>query len=194
MPNLDLSGDAQQMAGMKQGRSNVTQTGTSTEDATFESSLRSLLPRLRRFAHTLSRTSFDADDLLQSAVERALRARHQWQPGTRLDSWMYTILRNQWVDLVRGRTRRASREAPLEEAENSSTDGAAEIESKLELKQAMAAMEQLPDEQREVVALVLIEGFAYREGAEMLGLPMGTVASRLVRGRTALVKMLGGEV
>ena len=158
----------------------------------FERELTALLPRLRRFAHALSRNGADADDLTQATIERALRSRGQWQPGTRLDSWLYRIMRNLWIDTVRARMRREKVEAPEEEAESLGDDPREAMESSLELKRAMAAMERLPDEQREVVALILIEGFGYREAAEMLDLPIGTVSSRLVRGRTALMSMLGG--
>ena len=158
----------------------------------FERELTALLPRLRRFAHALSRDGADADDLTQATVERALRSRDQWQPGTRLDSWLYRIARNLWIDTVRARGRKERHEAPEASAEGIGDDPRGSIEATLELKRAMSAMQRLPDEQREVVALILIEGFGYREAAEMLGLPIGTVSSRLVRGRTALLAMLGG--
>ena len=160
---------------------------------TFESELTQLLPRLRRFAHSLSRNGADADDLTQATIERALRSREQWQPGTRLDSWLYRIMRNLWIDTARARMRRERHEAPEEEAQSVGEDPRESIETSLELKGAMDAMERLPDEQREVVALILIEGFGYREVSEMLDLPIGTVSSRLVRGRTALLDMLGGS-
>ena len=72
----------------------------------FERELTELLPRLRRFAHALSRNGADADDLTQATVERALRSRDQWEPGTRLDSWLYRIMRNLWIDTVRARGRK----------------------------------------------------------------------------------------
>ena len=158
----------------------------------FERDLTQLLPRLRRFAHALSRNAADADDLAQATVERALRSRDQWQPGTRLDSWLYRIMRNLWIDMVRARGRKERHEAPEEEALTVGEDPRDAMEASLELKRAMAAMERLPDEQREVVALILIEGYGYREASEMLDLPIGTVSSRLVRGRTALLQMLSG--
>ena len=158
----------------------------------FEAGLTQLLPRLRRFAHALTRDPADADDLAQAAIERALKSREQWQPGTRLDSWLYRIMRNLWIDTVRSRGRKERREAPEEEARTVGDDPREAMDSALELKRAMAAMQKLPQEQREVVALILIEGFGYREVSEMLDLPIGTVSSRLVRGRTALVEMLGG--
>jgi RNA polymerase sigma-70 factor (ECF subfamily) len=160
---------------------------------TFEDELTSLLPRLRRFAHGLSRSAADADDLTQMTIERALRSRAQWQVGTRLDSWTYRIMRNLWIDTARARIRRDRFEAPAEEAESIGEDPREAIEASLELKRVMAAMARLPDEQREVVALILIEGFGYREAAEMLALPVGTVSSRLVRGRTALLAMVGEQ-
>jgi RNA polymerase sigma-70 factor (ECF subfamily) len=159
---------------------------------TFEHELAQLLPRLRRFAHTLSRNGADADDLTQAAIERALRSRDQWQPGTRLDSWLCRIMRNLWIDAVRARARKEKREAPEAAAEEVGEDPREAMDASIELKRATSAMEQLPDEQREVVALILIEGFGYREVSEMLDLPIGTVSSRLTRGRTALLEMLGG--
>jgi len=161
-------------------------------DQAFETELAQLLPRLRRFAFALSRDAADADDLAQAAIERALRSQAQWQPGTRLDSWVFRITRNLWIDTVRSRSRKQRSEAPEEEAQNIGDDPREAMDASLELKRAMAAMERLPDEQREVVALILIEGFGYREASELLGLPIGTVSSRLVRGRIALLQMLGG--
>ncbi len=157
--------------------------------SSFEDELVALLPRMRRFAHTLSRNGTDADDLTQITIERALRSKGQWQPGTRLDSWVYRIMRNLWIDTVRSRSRKEKFEAPEQEAEQLGEDS--NLETVIDLRRAIAAMERLPGEQREVVALILIEGFGYRETAEMLDLPIGTVSSRLVRGRTALIEMLG---
>ena len=157
----------------------------------FESELAELLPRLRRFAFTLSRSAADADDLTQATIERALKSREQWQSGTRLDSWAYRIMRNLWIDTARARSRRDKVEAPEEEAERVGEDPTASMDAAVDLSRMMSAMERLPDEQREVVALILIEGFGYREAAEMLDVPIGTVSSRLVRGRTALLGMVG---
>jgi RNA polymerase sigma factor (sigma-70 family) len=164
-----------------------------TSSETFESELTQLLPRLRRFAFALSRNGADADDLAQTTVERALRSRDQWQPGTRLDSWLYRIMRNLWIDTVRARGRRDRHEAPADAAKDVGDDPREAMHASMELQRAMSAMERLPDEQREVVALILIEGFGYREVSEMLDLPIGTVSSRLVRGRMALLEMLGGN-
>ena len=159
---------------------------------TFDSELVAMLPRLRRFAHTLSKNGTDADDLTQATVERALRSRTQWQDGTRLDSWLYRIMRNLWIDTSRARARRTRVEAPEEEAERIGEDPRDAIEASIELQRMTAAMQRLPEEQREVVSLILVAGFGYREAAEVLGLPIGTVSSRLVRGRTALLQLVGG--
>lgn len=157
----------------------------------FDRGLQQCLPRLRRFAHTLCRDVADADDLTQATAERAWKSRGQYQDGTRLDSWLFRIMRNQWIDTVRARGRRGQIEVPEEAGANQGHDPRSGIEAGLDLAAAMRAMDRLPDEQREVVALILIEGFGYREVAELLDLPIGTVSSRLVRGRTALMAMLG---
>jgi RNA polymerase sigma-70 factor (ECF subfamily) len=162
-----------------------------TLSQSFEDELTALLPRLRRFAHGLCRSTADADDLTQMTIERALRARAQWQPGTRLDSWLYKIMRNQWIDTVRARGRKEKVEAPADEADTLGHDPRDAVEATIDLKRVMAAMDRLPGEQREAVALILIEGFGYREASELLDLPIGTVSSRLVRGRAALLAMLG---
>ena len=157
----------------------------------FESALAHLLPRLRRFAHGLTRNPADADDLTQRTAERALRARVQWEPGTNFDAWAYRIMRNLWIDTTRSRQRRDKVIAPEEEGRDVGTP--AEAESRAELHFLMRALDRLPDEQREAVALVMIEGLSYAEAAEVLEVPAGTLTSRLVRGRQALARMLSGE-
>ena len=156
----------------------------------FERELLTLLPRLRRFARSLARDSADADDLTQVALERALKARGQWQPGTRLDSWMMKIMRNCWIDEARSRARRARTFAPEEEGAAVGTDAHHDVERSAAMQDVDKAMNALSPEQREVVALVLVEGLAYREAAEILDIPIGTLTSRLTRGRQALVQML----
>ena len=157
----------------------------------FESDLLAILPRLRRFAASLSRDRADADDLCQAALERGLRARDQWQPGTRLDSWMYRIMRNLWIDEGRSRQRAIQTFAPEEAGEHVGYAGDRDVEAHLTLSDVDRAMQALSDEQREAIALVLVEGLSYKEAAEILGIPMGTLTSRLVRGRGALIELLG---
>ena len=156
----------------------------------FERELLTLLPRLRRFARALARDAADADDVLQVALERALKAREQWAPGTRLDSWMMRIVRNCWIDEMRSRTRRLRTFVPEEEGEAIGSDSHREIELRAEMHDVDRAMNSLPPEQREAIVLVLVEGLAYREAAELLEIPMGTLTSRLTRGRQALAQML----
>jgi RNA polymerase sigma-70 factor (ECF subfamily) len=145
-----------------------------------------LLPRLRRFARTLTRNAHDADDLLQLALERAFRHLQQWQSGTRLDSWLYGILKNAWIDEMRSRGRREQVFADPAQMD-SVVDQSADASGTLSIQQAM---EQLPEEQRLAVALVLIEGLSYKEAAQVMGVPMGTLTSRLARGREALQQLL----
>lgn len=157
----------------------------------FCEELTALLPRLRRFARGLTRDAADADDLCQQTIERALNARHQWQEGTRLDAWVYRIMRNQWIDEARARARRSQTFAAEEEGTNVGIPGHEAAENLVELGNVGRALTRLPDEQREAVVLVLVEGFSYKEAAEIMGVPQGTLTSRLGRGREALLKELG---
>jgi RNA polymerase sigma factor (sigma-70 family) len=156
----------------------------------FERELLTLLPRLRRFARALTRDPADADDLVQSALERALKARDQWAPGTRLDAWMMRIVRNIWIDETRSRARRARTFVAEEEGALIGSEAHHEIEIRAEMHAVDKAMNSLSPEQREAIALVLVEGLAYREAADLLDIPIGTLTSRLTRGRQALAQML----
>ena len=157
----------------------------------FERNLTDLLPRLRRLAHALSRSPADADDLTQATAERILRARRQWQAGTRFDAWAFRILRNLWIDMARAKTRLERRLAPEEAGMSVGHDPREHLEQRAELGVLMAAMSRLPEEQREVIALVSIEGLGYAEVAQLLDLPLGTVSTRVMRGRQALVALVG---
>lgn len=148
-----------------------------------------LLPRLRRFAGGLARDRADGDDLVQLTVERALASRAQWQEGTRLDSWMYRIMRNIWIDEGRSQTRRARTFVGQEAGFAVGRDGGQEAAA--ELGAVGRAMQQLPRDQREAVMLVLVEGYKYAEAAEIVGCPVGTLTSRLGRGRDSLMTLLG---
>ncbi|MDL1863540.1 sigma-70 family RNA polymerase sigma factor, partial [Betaproteobacteria bacterium PRO7] len=146
----------------------------------FRAELVNLLPRLRRFARALARHREDADDLVQAALERALTRREQWTPGTRLDSWMFKIINNAWIDEVRSRARRDALFAPEEEGEGV---GAPQAGSPVDAIAVRRAMALLNDDQRAAVGLVLVEGLPYKEAAEVLGIPIGTLTSRLARAR-----------
>lgn len=156
----------------------------------FRRDLVALLPRLRRMARALTRDVVDADDLVQLAVERGLARADQWRPGTRLDSWMFRILKNAWIDETRARSRGRAVFASEEAGEHVGRDGAAEMEARLAATEVEAAMMRLPEDQRLAVALVLVEGLTYREAAEVLEIPEGTLTSRLVRGRISLIQDL----
>lgn len=147
-----------------------------------------LLPRLRRFARSLVGNPHDADDLVQIAVERALARSSQWRREQGLEPWLFGIVRNAWLDEARARQRRGRVFAPEEEGESV---GRAHVEAHAVMLSVEAAMMKLPEEQREAVALVLVEGLSYKEAAAALEVPVGTVTSRLFRGREALQRMLG---
>src|SRR5580698_1297201 len=146
-----------------------------------------LLPRLRRFARALAGNVSDADDLVQVAIERALAKSEQLRDGAPLAGWMFGILRNAWIDEARARARRRRVFVPEELGEQVADPNSAPAQ----ILPVQQAMERLPDEQREVIGLVLIEGLSYKEAAQITGVPVGTVTSRLARGREALQKMLG---
>jgi RNA polymerase sigma-70 factor, ECF subfamily len=147
----------------------------------------SLLPRLRRFARNLTRNRDDADDVVQIALEHALSRLDQWRRDARLDSWMFKIVRNVWIDELRRRGRQNKIFLAAEAGENV---GEALIEQASEFMSVQAAMARLPEEQRSAVSLVLIEGLPYKEAAEVLEIPIGTLTSRLARGREALQALL----
>lgn len=157
----------------------------------FDTELSAIWPRLRRFAHALARDAADADDLAQMAAEKAFKSFDQFHTGTRFDSWIFRICRTVWIDTIRSRTRRAAHEAPTESGMAVGHDPRPGLEAAIDLATAMSLLRRLPEEQREVVALILIDGFGYRETAEILGQPIGTVSSRLARGRQALLAMMG---
>lgn len=158
-----------------------------------ENEIVALLPRLRRFARALSRDAADADDLVQIALERALARLEQWSEGTRLDSWMYRIMKNAWIDEVRFRQRRDRRFAPEEAGLSVGADDPG-FETRLRAMSVEQAMEALPDEQRLAVGLVLVEGLSYKEAAAVMEVPMGTLTSRLARGRAALEAQLNPQM
>jgi RNA polymerase sigma-70 factor (ECF subfamily) len=154
---------------------------------TFGAELVALLPRLRRYALTLSRSSASADDLVQAACEKALAHAARFEPGSRLDAWVFRILRNVWIDGLRQRRRQAPAEA-MESGEDIVGDtGEDAALSRLTLQEVKRRIQGLPAEQREVLLLVCVEDMSYREVAAVLDVPIGTVMSRLARARRRLV-------
>jgi len=160
---------------------------STSPEAEIREQIIALLPRLRRFGRTLTRTAHDADDLVQITAERALTRLDQWKPDSRLESWLFGIMKNAWIDEVRSRGRRGRIFAPEEAGENIGDNAAEAQMHALTIQDAMA---RLPDEQRLAVGLVLVEGLSYKEAAEVMEVPIGTLTSRLARGREALETML----
>ena len=161
-----------------------------TLPAALHTDIAALLPRLRRFARAITFNRDDADDLVQVAVERAIGRAGQWQAGTRLDSWIFRIMKNAWVDEVRSRIRRERIMAP-EEAGEHVGDASAEVQ-----QQRMAidkAISMLSDDHRLVIGLVLVDGLPYKEAAAVLEIPIGTLTSRLARAREALQGLLSDQ-
>lgn len=149
------------------------------------------LPGLRRFALGLTGNSPDADDLLQSTVERAL-TRAAPREKAEVNKWMFRICRNLWIDELRSRkVREASSDRPESIAEPAGDRGT--MIDKLTLREVAAAMEELPEEQRETLSLVAVAGMSYREAAETLQVPAGTVMSRVARARAALAARFDEE-
>jgi RNA polymerase sigma-70 factor (ECF subfamily) len=148
------------------------------------------LPRLRRFAYALTGNAELGDDLVQETYLRALSRIDRWQPGTRLESWLYRIAQNIWLDRVRAIKVRG--EVVDIEVVNAlpGTDGREEMDRQVTLEAVDAALNQLPHEQRAIVALVCIEGLSYKEAADITGVPIGTVMSRLARARQMLHAIL----
>jgi RNA polymerase sigma-70 factor, ECF subfamily len=162
-------------------------------DEDFRSQVGALLPKLRRFALALTGTPHDADDVVQSAIEKALSREEQYRPGTRLDSWMYRIVQNHWIDQTRGRQRRGEHADIDDAALNlAGEDGREVIERRLMLQSAWRAFETLSPELRAAAALVILNGASYQEAAETLQVPIGTIMSRVARSRRALEQAVGG--
>lgn len=157
----------------------------------FADDLIALLPRLRRYALSLCKRRDLADDLVQTAAERALAARDRFDPSTRLDAWMFRILHNAWLDGLRRQRTRGTEVDIADAPEARTVDGPAVTEAHLMLKSVEAAIDRLPEDQRAVLLLVCVEELPYRETSEVLGIPLGTVMSRLARGRVALSEMMG---
>jgi RNA polymerase sigma-70 factor, ECF subfamily len=160
-----------------------------TDHVRFRKDLVQLLPRLRRFALSLCGHAADADDLVQMACERAMLKAAQWIPGTRLDSWLYTMTRNLWISEVRSRrVRTGAGQVDASESDELSTEvGAAEI---LQGNQIAALILTLPDGLAATLLLVSVEGHSYQEAADVLDIPIGTVMSRMSKARQLMKEKL----
>jgi RNA polymerase sigma-70 factor (ECF subfamily) len=156
----------------------------------FKTELLALLPRLRRYALARTGSIHCADDLLQATCERAWKCRGQLMPGTRMDSWTFKIMTNLHIDEIRAVSTRGIDAGPdaLEQVPDDRWQR--RIEGQLILGEVAHVMRELPEDMRDVLALVSIEGLSYREAAAVLDVPLGTVMSRLARARTELMNRL----
>ena len=154
----------------------------------FHNLVESEIPRLRRYARALTRSADRADDLVQEVLIRAISKAHLWQTGTDIRAWLFTIMHNQYVNMVR----RAMREETTIDIEQMSSSLVATTDptASCQLREIERALTCLPDEQREVILLVGLEGMSYEAAAQVLSVPVGTVRSRLSRGREALRRLM----
>lgn len=151
----------------------------------------SLLPKLRRFALTLTRNAADADDLVQEACERAITRSHLWNGEGKLESWVYAMTRNLWVDEIRKRkVRTGAGVVDASEQDELRVDPSAE--HAIYAKQIHRMIQSLPEGLASVFVLVNVEGHSYREAADILGIPIGTVMSRLSTARLRLAALIEG--
>lgn len=157
--------------------------------AGFSDQLVAALPRLRRFARGLAGSAAEADDLVQAACERALARAHQFQEGTRFDSWMFRIVQTIWIDQLRARDVRKE-DGDVAEERLGSDASARGIEARIALAEVRLAVDRLPPDQKMTLMLVTVEGLSYKEAAAVAGVPVGTIMSRLARARIALQQQL----
>jgi len=156
----------------------------------FSQLLEAEIPRLRRYARALTRDSVYADDLVQNCLTRALAKRQLLQPGTDLRAWLFTILYNQHCNELR-RTMREGLSIELDEAPP--VPVLSNAIARLELRDLERAINRLPEEQRTVVLLIGLEGMPYDRVAAILNMPIGTVRSRLARGRAKLRRLMSPD-
>ena len=156
----------------------------------FRRDLIALLPRLRRFARTLAQSAADADDLVQTACERAIRRIDQWQEGTRLDSWLFTMMRNLWISELRSRKVRLG-EGHVEASEADELHTKVAGDDQMYGGQIMAMVRSLPEGYATTLLLVAVEGWSYQEAADLMEVPIGTVMSRMSKARQLMKDKLG---
>ena len=157
----------------------------------FNTRLIQLLPNLRRFALSLCRSRDIADDLVQQTCQKAIASKALFETGTRFEAWLFRILRNTWIDTIRRHQTEGSTVDIDQTPDTPRYDGETAAESRLMLKRTFSAIQTLPDDQREVLILVCIEELSYKEVANIIDAPIGTVMSRLARARKKLSERLG---
>lgn len=156
----------------------------------FRREIVDLLPRLRRLAWAIVRDQHDREDLVQRTVERALSRRDAFASGSRLDVWMFRIMKNIWIDEIRSRQRWGKLVQPLAQDfdPGDEGEGMTSLAERMDAQRLRAMVEKLPEDQRLAVKLTLLGEHSYQEAAEILGIPEGTLTSRLARGRAALLR------
>lgn len=171
-----------QPRGLKQLKQNAV-------DESFRREIEALIPRLTRYARALTRDAGAAEDLVQDCLARALGKMHLWEEGTDLRAWLFTILHNQHVTLARRAARQ--RASVKSQSCDPTRSFAPDQTARLEIRDLERAIAKLPEEQRSVILLVGLEGMQYDEAASVVNLPVGTVRSRVSRGRETLRVMTG---
>ncbi len=156
----------------------------------FARELVASLPKLRRFALSLTGRSADAEDLVQSACERALKAKDRYEPGTSMDAWMFRIIRNLWIDGIRKRASQGRQQEIDSAFDVAGEDGRQVTEARLTMMKVEQAMAELSSDQQQLLSLICVSEASYQEASEQLGIPIGTVMSRLARARANLSKLL----
>jgi RNA polymerase sigma-70 factor (ECF subfamily) len=157
----------------------------------FLTELESCVPGLRRYARALLRDPDHADDLVQDCLERAIGRRHLWRGGASLRPWLFRIMRNLHANEIRKRRARPAPES-IDAARRTPAEGEAQT-ARVALREMEEALARLSEEQRQVVLMVALSGMSYQDCADALGVPLGTVMSRLSRGRERLRRMLEGD-
>ncbi len=187
---LNVAGEAEDASEEGASEADEPSAPLAPPDPAVIAQIEAEIPRLRRFARAMVRDATLADDLVQECLERALSRLHLWRPGSNLRAWLFTILRNLHINGIR------RRQAVVDiDGEGQAAIGAAHGGQfvRLELRDLKRALGLLPTEQREVVLLIGLEGISYGEAADILGISIGTVKSRLSRGRRALRQLMEGH-
>ncbi|MCK5811241.1 MAG: RNA polymerase sigma factor [Cocleimonas sp.] len=147
------------------------------------------IPALRRYAYSLVYKQEDADDLVQDCLERAIKKQSLWQQGTSLRAWLFTMQHNLYINQLKKRSRQPPMSAEIEPLKHSLEPH----KSAILIHDIDVCLRQLPDDQRQVLLLITVEGFAYKEAAKIMDIPLGTVMSRLSRARKSLQALMNGE-
>jgi len=155
----------------------------------FIKELEQCIPALRRYASSLLYKQDEADDLVQDCLERALKKQNLWQPGTSLRAWLFTMQHNLYVNQLK----KYSRQPPMTEEVEVLNHNLEPHKSEVLLRDIDFCMRQLPDDQQQVLLLVVVEGFSYKEVSKIISIPQGTVMSRLSRARKTLQTLMNGE-